>query len=78
MKKYITRIDIDKMLQNNRIIIFIKNKVYDVTDFIHMHPAGKKCIEKHICCDTSVSYKFHSNKAQKLWKKFFIGHLIDL
>ena len=59
--------------------IRIKNKVYDVTDFINLHPIGSEVILK--CAktgeDCEIHYKFHSKKAQKIWDSYFIGYIVD-
>jgi cytochrome b involved in lipid metabolism len=73
MKKYYTIEEINEM-RKLRIILICKNKVYDVTEFIHLHP-GNNIIINNIKKDNIKDYKFHSKKGKKIWKKFFIGYL---
>jgi cytochrome b involved in lipid metabolism len=56
-----------------KIIFFVKNKKYDVTNYIDFHPGGKDCLIKYINQDVSYHYKMHSNNAKKLCKKFLIS-----
>jgi len=64
---------------NELCYIRIKNKVYDVTDFINLHPKGSEVILK--CAktgeDCEIHYKFHSKKAQKNWDSYFIGYIVN-
>ena len=73
MKKYYNIYQIIK-LRETRVILLCKKKIYDVTDFVDIHP-GTNIILKHINNDNTINYKFHSKKAQKLWDSFFIGNL---
>lgn len=51
--------------------------VYDATAYIAMHPGGDKSILKKCggVCDCTQDLLFHSNKGQKLWKKYRIGRV---
>ena len=67
-------IDELKELRESRVILLCKKKIYDVTDFVDLHP-GTDIILKHTNNDNTKNYKFHSKKAKKLWESFYIGNL---
>lgn len=67
-------IDEIKKIRETRVILLCKKKIYDVTDFVNIHP-GTNIILKHIYNDNTINYKFHSEKARKLWDLFYIGNL---
>ena len=73
MKKYYSRDQLNK-LSNDRAIILCKNKIYDVTDFVNLHP-GNIIILNYKDKDNFINYKFHSKKAKKKWREYFIGYL---
>lgn len=73
MKKYYNDKEIDE-LKKTRIILLCKNKIYDVTEFINLHPGPNDIILKHIEKDNTINYNFHSKNAKKIWKKFLIGY----
>jgi cytochrome b involved in lipid metabolism len=54
------------------VILLLKNKKYDVTHFLDLHPGGKQCLINNNNKDVMYHYKMHSKKAQKLWKKYKI------
>ena len=55
--------------------IISKNKVYNATPFIKIHPGGFKSILKRAggVKDCSVDFDFHSSNGRKVWKKYQIG-----
>jgi len=53
--------------------LVVKGKVYDVTEFIPLHPAGEKAILRHAGQDSTEDFLFHSPQAQKLWDPYCIG-----
>lgn len=55
--------------------IICNRKIYDVTDFIKNHPAGKNAILKKAGTDITNDMNFHSPYAKKLLKQYFIGYL---
>lgn len=59
----------------DRIIVFIKNDVYDITDFLDKHPGGKECFYKFNLKDVSETYEFHSKIAKKIWKNYYVGKI---
>jgi cytochrome b involved in lipid metabolism len=50
--------------------------VYDVTDYIALHPGGAKAIIRHAGMVCDEDFDFHSPAAQrKVWSKYAIGRL---
>ena len=50
--------------------------MYDVTTFLHKHPAGARSILRHAGQDASEDFSFHSKRAQKMWARYRIGKLV--
>lgn len=51
--------------------------VYDVTQFVSMHPAGPRPILNKAGCDVTRDFDFHSAYAKnKVWRKFQRGKLV--
>ena len=50
------------------------NKVYDVTEFIKIHPPEGNVIMNNLIRtgsqDCTISYNYHSDSAKKIWKKY--------
>ena len=63
------------MDNSNKILVIIKNKLYDVTFILDKHPGGNKCILNNNGKDIYRDYKFHSKQAKKLIKQNFIKKL---
>ncbi|KAL6044822.1 fatty acid alpha-hydroxylase [Balamuthia mandrillaris] len=55
--------------------LIVGHKVYDVTPFLHKHPAGANSILRHAGTDATEDFNFHSKSAQRLWDKYLIGRL---
>ena len=72
--RIISKSEIKKLQNKNKIIFFRKNYVYDVTN-MNFHPGGKKCLENKKNLDVTYDYYFHSKYAKKQWDKFCIGKL---
>tara|TARA_B100000674_G_scaffold403258_1_gene349374 strand:- start:451 stop:699 length:249 start_codon:yes stop_codon:yes gene_type:complete len=70
---YINSSELKKLIENGKKIIIAKNKVYDVSDYMKIHPGGINSIEKKIGKDCSIDYDFHGKNGKKIWKKFCIG-----
>lgn len=75
-----TRDDVAKHNTHNSLWIVADDKVYDVTDFIQLHPGGAVAVLKRGggCHDCRQDYKFHSKGAREQWKKFQIGVLSEV
>ena len=71
--RYFTKLEINEMIKNGRIILLVKNLVYDVTEF--EHPFNINPFLSRIGKDVSEDYYFHSNKSKKIWEKYKIGKI---
>lgn len=62
--------------------VIISNKVYNVTSYINMHPAGPEKIilycgkDATTAFDTKGSKGTHSQEAQNLLNTFYVGNII--
>ena len=55
--------------------IIVNSYVYDVTNFLQTHPAGKEAILNKSGKNCTEDMQFHSDHAQKILKKFKIGSM---
>jgi len=55
--------------------IIYNRKVYNVTEFLNKHPAGKETILRKAGTDVTEDINFHSSYVKKILKKYFIGYL---
>ena len=53
--------------------LVVKNRVYDVSDFLKKHPNHIKRILKKAGTDVTYDYKMHSSNQKKIWKDYLIG-----
>lgn len=53
--------------------LVVKGGVYDVTEFLHLHPAGENTILRKAGTDVTTDYGFHSSNAKAIWQKLRIG-----
>ena len=69
--------EIMKHRSDNDCWLVAHNKVYNVTEFLKLHPPEGDVISRFInrtkSQDCTKSYDFHSKEARKLWKKYLIG-----
>ena len=63
---------INSLTKNGRIIIYRDNYIYDVTEFIDIHPGGKTSLLLKNLKDYSSDYKFHSKNAKQTWNNYLI------
>lgn len=75
LKMYTLR-DIQKHNSENDCWIIVNGIVYDVTNFINLHPAGKECLLKRAGTDCTRDLGFHSGRAIKILQSMCIGKLI--
>lgn len=56
----------------------IHNKVYDLTDFICLHPGGIEIMLEYAGIDATnaFNYKPHSIEAFKILERYLIGELV--
>lgn len=53
-----------------------RRRVFDVTGWLDLHPAGSACLLKHAGAqDSTVDYNFHSQAARAFWAHYQIGYL---
>ena len=66
------------LLHNNEnsCWILVDRNIYDVTEFLDIHPGSKKAILKYACQNVKQSYKYHSKGGRDLWKNYLIGKLL--
>lgn len=59
--------------------LVVKDKVYDVTQFMHEHPGGLDIVMENAGRDATITFddKGHSGMAYKLLSKYYIGDLIE-
>jgi len=57
--------------------IVIKDKVYDLTNFLDEHPGGSEIMLEHAGMDATTVFQDigHSAEAQKILSKYYIGEL---
>jgi cytochrome b involved in lipid metabolism len=68
--------EIEDLRKKGRIILIANKRVYDVTDYIDIHPGSRESILRNMYNkDNKDSYNFHSNNGQKIWEDYFIGVL---
>lgn len=71
---YYTLKEINNLIKDGKIIIIRKDNIYDITNY-KSHPGGVNCFQKKNGEEVSLDYKFHSNKAKKIWSLYFIGKI---
>ena len=64
----------------NQLYIIIHEYVYDISEFIHIHPGGSSILYSMIGKDCSDAYEnYHSAYISRIYlKQYCIGHVIDL
>lgn len=56
--------------------IIVKNRVYDCTEYLELHPGGMESIVMNGGADATEDFvAIHSNKATKMLEKYYIGNL---
>lgn len=67
--------EVEKHCKLDDCWLVVKNKVYNVTDFIKNHPIGPESILFNASQDCIEHYNFHSKQAKKIWDKYQIGYI---
>jgi cytochrome b involved in lipid metabolism len=68
--------EIEDLRKKGRIILIANKRVYDVSEYIDIHPGSREAILRNMYNeDNKESYNFHSNNGQSLWEDYFIGVL---
>jgi len=73
--KYYTKMEIDVMIKDGKKIVFVKNNIYDVTNFIHPFGILPFNDNNRIGTDVSIDYNFHGKTSKNTWEKYKIGEL---
>ncbi|CAF0861704.1 unnamed protein product [Rotaria sordida] len=76
--KILTMAEVRELVQdNNKCIVIINNRVYNVTPFLTAHPGGQQILRQHHGKDASVPFENnkHSKYARKKMKQYEIGQL---
>lgn len=72
------RMSLEDVKKSNKKLIVIQNKVYDVTEFMEVHPGGKQILMEQ--CGKDVTNMFnsvgHSKEALKLLETLQIGIIV--
>ena len=69
----LTKVRINELTKNGRIIIFNNHLVYDITELIDIHPGGGKCLINKKMKNCKRDYDFHTALGKKTWEKYLIG-----
>lgn len=74
-----TRAEVAKHATENDCWIVYKNEVFDVTSFVHLHPAGPNYLLDYAGEDTSMEFDQvgHSELASKQLQSFKIGNVAE-
>jgi hypothetical protein len=73
--RYYTMCQIRRRNNVNSAWLVVGDKIYDATEYMHMHPGGETSILKKAggACDCTEDFRFHSRVGRKLWQKYFVG-----
>jgi nitrate reductase (NAD(P)H) len=75
-KRLITMEEVNKHNTEHDAWIVVKNKVYDCTEYLELHPGGADSILINAGEDSTEDFvAIHSTKATKMLEKFYIGDL---
>lgn len=73
----ITWQEVRERCAEGEVLLIAHGKVYDAYRFLDFHPAGRATILRYNGTDCSHHFDFHSQDAQKLWKKFEVGRIVQ-
>jgi len=71
--KHYTFEEIGQHKSKDDLWMVAKGRVYDVTEFLKLHPAHLERIWKNRYKDVTVDYKHHRPKQRDVWKRYLIG-----
>ena len=77
---YYTRSEIQCHNTETSAWIVAGDDIYDVTDYVEVHPGGKYSIMKKIggAVDCAQDLMFHSKSGQKHWKQYLVGKVTKI
>ena len=70
-----TRNEVSQHNKEDDCWIIVKDKVYNVTNFLDKHPIGKNVILMKGGTDCTYDMSFHSKNANKILSDYLIGYL---
>lgn len=74
--KLLTLQEVEKHNTEEDCWIIVKNKVYDCTEYLELHPGGVDSITINAGADATEDFvAIHSAKATKMLEKYYIGNL---
>lgn len=65
--------EIEKHTTINDCWLIANNNVYNVTEFLQLHPEHINIVLEKAGQDVSEDYFFHTKSMKKIWKKYYIG-----
>jgi nitrate reductase (NAD(P)H) len=75
-KKLFTAEEVAKHNKEDDVWIIVKDKVYNCTEYLELHPGGVDSIMINAGSDSTEDFlAIHSSKAAKMLEKFYIGDL---
>ncbi|EZA61870.1 hypothetical protein DMN91_006075 [Ooceraea biroi] len=77
--KLFTRSEIEKNDEDNKVLLILHDKVYNVHPFLNEHPGGEEVLAEHKGKDASEDFDDvgHSKDAMELMKKYQVGELVE-
>lgn len=78
-KRQYTRSEIEKNTDENKVLVILHDKVYNVHPFLNEHPGGEEVLLDHKGTDGSEDFDDvgHSKDALELMKKYEVGVLVE-
>jgi len=78
-KQCFTRCQVRRHRTESSAWLVVGDNIYDATEYISIHPGGKMSILKKAggASDCSEDFRFHSKQGRLMWKKYYVGKLID-
>ncbi len=74
--KYYSYLEVINHTNEESCWILVGRNIYDVTEFLNIHPGSKEAILKYAGQNAKESYNYHSKKAKKYGRNYFIDKLL--
>ena len=75
--KSFTMSQIQSIIDEGKVILVLKNNVFDISNFLNRHPGGKFVIRSKMGTIAENHYNMHSKRAQEMWFDYKIGILAN-
>lgn len=78
MRGEVAVISVEQMLKHRSTESFwlaANGQVFDITTYLHKHPAGADAILRNASEDNSEDFELHSSKGQETWRRHRVGVL---